>query len=226
MSRLLIIEDEPAIRRGLADAFLREGYAVAAAADGTEGDRLLREQHFDAVLLDLMLPGLSGYEVCRRMRAAGDQTPVLMLTARGEEEDRVRGLDLGADDYVTKPFSLRELSARVRALIRRAHAQPPVPENFTINGLSVDFKAYAASREGKPVGMTRREFQVLRALVAHPNEVLSRDSLLDMVLGEDVFVTNRTIDNHIVALRSKIESDPAQPRHILTVRGVGYKWIP
>jgi DNA-binding response OmpR family regulator len=226
MSRLLIIEDEPAIRRGLADAFLREGYVVAAAADGMEGDRLLREQHFDAVLLDLMLPGLSGYEVCRRMRATGDQTPVLMLTARGEEEDRVRGLDLGGDDYVTKPFSLRELSARVRALIRRAHAQPPVPENLTINGLSVDFKAYAASREGKPVGMTRREFQVLRALVAHPNEVLSRDSLLDMVLGEDVFVTNRTIDNHIVALRSKIEADPAQPRHILTVRGVGYKWIP
>jgi DNA-binding response OmpR family regulator len=150
MSRLLIIEDEPAIRRGLTDAFVREGYEVAAAADGTEGDRLLREQHFDAVLLDLMLPGLSGYEVCGRMRAAGDQTPVLMLTARGEEEDRVRGLDLGADDYVTKPFSLRELSARVRALIRRAHAQPPAPENLTINGLTVDFKAYAASREGKP----------------------------------------------------------------------------
>jgi DNA-binding response OmpR family regulator len=226
MSRLLIIEDEPAIRRGLTDAFVREGYEVAAAADGTEGDRLLREQHFDAVLLDLMLPGLSGYEVCGRMRAAGDQTPVLMLTARGEEEDRVRGLDLGADDYVTKPFSLRELSARVRALIRRAHAQPPAPENLTINGLTVDFKAYAASREGKPVEMTRREFQVLRALVAHPNAVLSRDSLLDLVLGEDVFVTNRTIDNHIVALRSKIETDPAQPRHILTVRGVGYKWTP
>lgn len=226
MSRILIVEDEPAILRGLADAFAREGYEVTKAADGTEGSRLLRDGRFDIVLLDLMLPGLSGYEVCRRMRASGDQTPVLMLTARGEEEDRVKGLDLGADDYVTKPFSLRELSARVRALLRRAQAQPLAPDSLTVNGLTVNFGAYEATRDGRPVEMTRREFQVLRALAAHPNRVLSRDDLLDMVLGEDVFVTNRTVDNHIVALRAIVETDPSAPRHIVTVRGVGYKLVP
>jgi DNA-binding response OmpR family regulator len=226
MSRILIVEDEPAILRGLSDAFAREGYEVVSASDGDSGDRLVREQRPDAVILDLMLPGLSGYEICRRMRAAGDQTPVLMLTARGEEGDRVVGLDLGADDYVTKPFSLRELLARVRALLRRAQAQRQAMATLRVDDVEVDFDAYAATRAGKPLEMTRREFQVLRALASRPNQVLSRDALLDMVLGEDVFVTNRTIDNHIVALRAKVEADASAPRHLLTVRGVGYKWVP
>ena len=226
MSRILIVEDEPAILRGLSDAFAREGYDVVTAPDGDTGDRLVRDERPDLVVLDLMLPGLSGYEICRRMRAAGNQTPVLMLTARGEESDRVLGLDIGADDYVTKPFSLRELLARVRAILRRSQAQPEMPPELTVGDVTIDFQANTATRAGKPLEMTRREFQFLRALVAHPNQVLSRDALLDLVLGEDVHVTNRTIDNHIVSLRSKLEADPSAPRHLVTVRGVGYKWTP
>ncbi len=225
MSLLLIVEDEPAILRGLADAFKREGYEVLIAADGDTGDRLVKENRPDLVILDLMLPGLSGYDICRRMRAAGNQTPVLMLTARGEEADRVIGLDMGADDYVTKPFSLRELLARVRALLRRAQAQP-APPGLRAGDVEIDFEGYTATKGGRPLEMTRREFQVLRALVARPNHVLSRDELLELVLGEDVYVTNRTIDNHIVSLRAKLETGPSSPRHLITVRGVGYKWVP
>jgi DNA-binding response OmpR family regulator len=172
-----------------------------------------------------MLPGLSGYEICRKLRASGDQTPVLMLTARGEEADRVVGLDMGADDYVTKPFSLRELLARVRALLRRAQAASAMPQRLQIGDLEIDFAAYSAVRNGCPMELTRREFQLLRALVSKPNEVLTRDQLLDAIVGEDVHVTNRVIDNHIVALRAKIEPDPAAPAHLITVRGVGYKWV-
>jgi DNA-binding response OmpR family regulator len=149
-----------------------------------------------------------------------------MLTARGEESDRVFGLDIGADDYVTKPFSLRELLARVRALVRRSEAQTQGPARIEIDNIAIDFVAYTAIKAGKPVDLTRREFQVLRALVARPNQALSRDALLDAVLGEEVYVSNRTIDNHIVALRAVLEPDPAEPRHLVTVRGVGYKWVP
>jgi len=226
MSVVLIVEDEPAILRGLADAFSREGYEVLTAEDGIAGDRLMSEHRADVVILDLMLPGMSGYEICRRTRAAGNQTPILMLTARGEEADRVLGLDMGADDYVTKPFSLRELLARVRALLRRAQSMPAVPARLTVGDVVIDFDGYAAMKAGKPIEMTRRELQVLRALVANPNRVMSRDSLLDLVLGEDVYVTNRTIDNHVVSLRAKLEADPSAPRHLWTVRGVGYKWVP
>jgi DNA-binding response OmpR family regulator len=172
-----------------------------------------------------MLPGMSGYEICRKLRAGGNQTPVLMLTARSEEADRVVGLDMGADDYVTKPFSLRELLARVRALLRRAHAASAMPSRLQIGDLEVDFGAYSAIRNGNAVELTRREFQLLRALVSKPNQVLTRDQLLEAVVGEDVHVTNRVIDNHIVALRAKIEPDPSAPLHLMTVRGVGYKWV-
>jgi two-component system, OmpR family, alkaline phosphatase synthesis response regulator PhoP len=226
MTKLLIVEDEPSILRGLADQFRREGYEVATEADGDAGYAAVGRVTPDLIVLDLMLPGMSGYEVCRRLRREGNQTPVLMLTARGEEADRVMGLDLGADDYVTKPFSLLELLARVRALLRRAQSAASSPERNTFGDVAVDFKAYSATRKGEPLELTRREFQLLRTLVSHPNEVLSRDALLDVVVGEDVYITNRVIDNHIAALRSKLENDPAEPQHLLTVRGVGYKWIP
>jgi len=224
MARLLIIEDEPAILRGLADEFRREGYDVRTASDGASGWAAIAESRPDLIVLDLMLPGMSGYEICRALRERGDQTPVLMLTARGEEADRVLGLDLGADDYVTKPFSLRELLARARALLRRAQAATLMPTRLLVNGIEIDFAGYTAFKGDAPVPMTRREFQLLHALVSRPNQALTRDELLEVVVGEDVYVTNRVIDNNMVSLRSKIEVDPSAPRHLIAIRGVGYKW--
>lgn len=224
MNRILIVEDEPAILRGLCDAFEREGYAVQRASDGETGAKLGLESEVDVIILDVMLPGMSGFEICRLLREHGRKIPILMLTARGEETDRVAGLDLGADDYVTKPFSLRELLARVRALLRRT-SEPPL-ECARFDDVELDFRAFTAIRSGSPVELTHREFSVLRALMERSNVAMTRDQILDAVVGEDVFVSSRTIDNHIVALRAKLEADPSEPKHLLTVRGVGYKWAP
>ena len=225
MSRILVIEDDPAILRGLADSLRRESYEVLTAADGESGCRMAMEKHPDLLILDLMLPKLSGYEVCRQMRAKGLATPILMLTARGEEGDRVLGLDLGADDYVTKPFSLRELLARVRALLRRAQPPRALIDELRVNDVAVDFRKYEATAAGGPLELTRREFQLLRALASRPGEVVGRSELLDQVWGLDEYPTTRTVDTHIAALRAKIERDPARPEHLLTMRGVGYKWV-
>lgn len=225
MSRILVIEDDPAILRGLADSLRRESYEVLSAADGEAGYALVLERHPDLVILDLMLPKFSGYEVCRRMRAQGFATPFLMLTARGEEGDRVLGLDLGADDYVTKPFSLRELLARVRALLRRAQPVRSLIDELRVNGVAVDFRKYEATAHGRPLDLTRREFQLLRVLASRPGEVITRSELLDQVWGLDDYPTTRTVDTHIAGLRAKIERDPANPEHLLTMRGVGYKWV-
>lgn len=227
MSRILIIEDDPAILRGLSLSLQREGYDVLTASDGEAGYLQLCEKHPDVVILDLMLPKLSGYEICRRARKSGMQVPILMLTARGEEGDRVLGLDLGADDYVTKPFSLRELLARVRALLRRAHPQRPLLDESTVDGLVIDFRSYeAVDPAGRSVEFTRREFQLLRVLASRPGEVITRPELLDQIWGVDQYPTTRTVDTHIAALRAKLEQDPANPRRLLTMRGVGYKWVP
>ena len=226
MSRILVVEDDPAILRGLNETLKRESYEVLTAADGEAGYRLVREKNPDLVILDLMLPKLSGYEICRKMRSDGVNTPILMLTARGDEGDRVLGLDLGADDYVSKPFSLRELMARVRALLRRARPAPALLNQLRVNDATIDFRSYEARKGGEPLEMTRREFQVLRVLASRPGEVISRSELLDQVWGLDAYPTTRTVDNHIASLRSKLEGDPAEPVHILTVRGVGYKWVP
>ena len=224
MSRILVVEDEPAILRGLADNLKREMYDVLTAADGEAACRLIREKNPDLVILDLMLPKLSGYEVCRQMRAEGIKTPVLMLTARGGETDRVVGLDIGADDYVTKPFSVRELLARVRALLRRMQPADTTIDEIAVGDLTIDFRRYEARKAGRPFEMTRREFQLLHALVSRQGEVVTRDQLLDRVWGLESYPTTRTIDNHVAGLRAKLERDPANPRHLLTVRGVGYKW--
>ena len=225
MSRILVIEDDAAILRGLADSLRRESYEVLTAADGETGCRMAMEKRPDLLILDLMLPKLSGYEVCRQMRAKGLATPILMLTARGDEGDRVLGLDLGADDYVTKPFSLRELLARVRALLRRAQPPRALIDELRVNDVAVDFRKYEATAAGGPLELTRREFQLLRALASRPGEVVSRSELLDQVWGVDEYPTTRTVDTHIAALRAKIERDPANPEHLLTMRGVGYKWV-
>jgi len=226
MSRILVVDDEPVILRGLADNLKRELHEVLTAADGEMAYRLIKEKKPDLVILDLMLPKLSGYEVCRQMRAEGMKTLVLMLTARGEETDRVVGLDLGADDYVTKPFSVRELLARVRALLRRTQPPKPVVDQLTVGNVTIDFRKYEARKAGKPFEMTRREFQLLQALASRPGEVVTRDELLDQVWGLDAYPTTRTIDNHIAGLRAKLERNPAAPKHLLTLRGVGYKWSP
>jgi DNA-binding response OmpR family regulator len=226
VTRILVVEDDPAILRGLAETLRRESYDVLTAADGETGYRLVHEKHPDLLILDLMLPKLSGYEICRKMRSEGLRTPILILTARGDEGDRVLGLDLGADDYVSKPFSLRELLARVRALLRRAQAAGALLNELRVNDVFVDFRSYEARKGGVPLEMTRREFQVLRALASHPGEVISRSELLDQVWGLEVYPTTRTVDNHIASLRAKLERNAAEPVHILTVRGVGYKWAP
>ena len=224
MTRVLVIEDEPAILRGLADNLKFESYEVLTAGDGESGYELLRTGRPDLVILDLMLPKMSGYDVCRKARATGIRTPIMMLTARGEEMDRVAGLDLGADDYLSKPFLLPELLARVRALLRRSQAAAGGPDSLLFDDVSIDFAKYEARRAGTLLDMTRKEFQVIRYLAAHSGKVVSREELLENVWGMEKYPTTRTVDNHILSLRTKLERDPGQPRRLLTVHGVGYKW--
>ena len=226
MNVILVIEDDPAILRGLADNLRFESYEVLTASDGETGYRLLLERKPDLVVLDLMLPRMSGYELCRKVRAEGVATPILMLTARGEEADRVLGLDLGADDYVTKPFSVRELLARIRALLRRGKPAKTLPDELRFDEVVIDFRRYEASNQGRPLEMTRKEFQILRLLGARAGEVVTRDELLNDVWGYENYPTTRTVDNHIAGLRAKIERDPSQPQRLRTVHGVGYKFIP
>lgn len=226
MPRILVVEDDPAILRGLVDNLEGEGHSVCSAEDGETALRTIRKESPDLVILDLMLPKLSGYEVCRTLREEGNETPVMMLTARGEEGDRVLGLDLGADDYVTKPFSLRELLARVRALLRRTSSSATLPDSLEFEGVEVDFRRYEATRDGQPLHLTRKEFGLLRLVASRAGEVVSRETLLDEVWGYERYPTTRTVDNHVASLRSKLEDDPSSPRHLLTIFGVGYKWVP
>jgi DNA-binding response OmpR family regulator len=226
MSRILVIEDDQSILRGLADSLTRESHSVLTAADGEAGYAMIGQKHPELVILDLMLPKMSGYELCRRVRAEGVTIPILMLTARGEEGDRVLGLDLGADDYVTKPFSLREVLARVRALLRRAQPPRPLIDELRVNDVFIDFKKYLATDGGRPLELTRREFQLLRVLASRPGEVITRAEILDQVWGLDDYPTTRTVDTHIASLRAKLEREPANPERLLSMRGVGYKWVP
>jgi len=225
MSTVLVVEDDPAIMLGLVDNLEAESYEVLTAADGQAAYRSIVEDEPDLVILDLMLPKQSGYEVCRKARAEGIKTPILMLTARGEEGDRVLGLDLGADDYVTKPFSMPELLARVRALLRRAYPSSDLPAELRLGDVVVDFERYVASKGGQALELTPKEFGVLRFLAARAGAVVRRDELLDEVWGYNADVTTRTVDTHIATLRAKIESTASEPRHLITVHGVGYKLV-
>jgi DNA-binding response OmpR family regulator len=225
MSVILVVEDDPAILRGLADNLKFESYDVLTAADGDAGYRLAREKKPDLIVLDLMLPRMSGYEVCRKLRGEGIATPILMLTARGEEADRVLGLDLGADDYVSKPFSIRELLARIRAILRRAQPPRALPDELHFGDVAVDFRSWEATRAGRPMEMTRKEFSVLRYLASRASEVVTRDELLNEVWGYENYPTTRTVDNHIAGLRNKLEPDPSEPQYLKTVHGVGYKFV-
>jgi DNA-binding response OmpR family regulator len=225
MSRVLVVEDDPAIMLGLVDNLEAESYEVLTAADGLAAYRSIVEEQPDLVILDLMLPKQSGYEVCRKARAEGITTPILMLTARGEEGDRVLGLDLGADDYVTKPFSMPELLARVRALLRRAYPSSDLPAELRMDDVVVDFERYVASKRGRALELTPKEFGVLRFLAARAGAVVRRNELLDEVWGYSADVTTRTVDTHVASLRAKIEDKPSEPRHLITVHGVGYKLV-
>jgi DNA-binding response OmpR family regulator len=227
MKTILVVEDDLAILRGLKDNLEFESYEVLTAGDGESGYQLVKEKKPDLVILDIMLPRMSGHELCRKVRGEGIVTPILMLTARSEEKDRVTGLDLGADDYVTKPFSVPELLARVRALIRRVQQSKSgdLPGELRFDDVVIDFRCFEARRAGQFLEMSRKEFGVLRLLAARDGEVVRRDELLDEVWGYDQFPTTRTVDNHIALLRGKLERDPANPRRILTVYGVGYRLV-
>ena len=225
MTKVLIVEDDPAILRGLADNLRFEKYDVLTATDGEAGYKLQHAQNPDLIVLDLMLPRMTGLELCRKLRTEGRQVPILMLTARGEEADRVVGLDLGADDYVTKPFSVMELLARIRALLRRANSSKSLRNDLNFGDVEIDFLRYVARRRGKPVDMTRKEFAILRLLGSRTGEVVTRDELLNEVWGMESYPVTRTVDNHIAGLRAKLEADPAKPVFIRTVHGVGYQFV-
>jgi DNA-binding response OmpR family regulator len=225
MSRILVVEDDPAILRGLADNLAFESYDVLTASDGETAKALIRSEHPDLIVLDLMLPRVSGYEVCRQARAEGVTTPIIVLTARAEEADRILGLDLGADDYVTKPFSIGELLARIRAMLRRTQQSDAAPDVLRFDDVEVDFRRYEARRAGQIVEMTRKEFGILRFLATRPGIVVTRDELLNEVWGYEAVPTTRTVDNHIASLRAKLERTPGEPQHLLTIHGVGYKWV-
>jgi DNA-binding response OmpR family regulator len=225
MPRILIVEDEPNMVAGLRDNFEFEGYEVITAPDGVAGlERALSESP-DLVILDVMMPRMSGLDVCKQLKSRRPSTPIIMLTARGQEVDKVVGLELGADDYVTKPFSIRELLARVKAVLRRSGNPPRQGEKFAFGEVEVNVRSCQVSRKGKALDFSSKEFELLKYFLIHPGETLSRDRLLEEVWGYDHFPTTRTVDAHIVRLRQKVEPKPEEPRFILTVHGTGYKFV-
>ena len=222
MSRILIVEDEPGIALGLEDDLRMEGYEVEVVADGVTASRRAKEAAFDLILLDIMLPGKDGFEVCRELRRFGLRTPILMLTAKALEAEKVLGLELGADDYVTKPFGTRELRARIKALLRRA-SEPEV-ERYRFGDVEVDFHRGELLRNGAPVELAPIEFRLLALFIHLRGRVLSRERLLEGAWGPDTYASDRIVDNHIANLRKKIEPDPAQPRYLRNLRGLGYRF--
>jgi len=223
LQRILIIEDEPDMALGLRDNFEFEGYAVSVARDGEEGLNQALVEKPDLIILDVMMPRMSGLDVCRQLRGRSVAAPIIMLTARGQEMDKVIGLETGADDYVTKPFSLQELLARVRAHLRRQARRST--ETYRFGDIELDFRRYQASRDGHPLDLSPREYEILKYLVEHRGETVTREQLLDEVWGYDNYPLTRTIDNHIAKLRHKIEPAPTEPRYIITVHRIGYRFL-
>jgi DNA-binding response OmpR family regulator len=225
MKRILIVEDDAAILRGLTDNLKAEHFEVVSAADGQEGYETAKKRKCDLIILDVMLPTVSGFEICKQLRMDGVQTPILMLTGKGEEVDKVLGLELGADDYVTKPFSIKELIARVRSILRRQSEIRTEIAETTFGDVYVDFKKQEATRGKKQLDMSAKEFQLLKDFVEREGEVISRSQLLDDVWGYDAMPTTRTVDNYVLSLRKQIEVDPSKPKHLLTVHTAGYKFV-
>jgi two-component system alkaline phosphatase synthesis response regulator PhoP len=223
--RILVVEDEPQMLLGLRDNLELEGYEVATAADGDEGLAKAIAEAPDLVILDVTLPRRNGFDVCRELRALESPAAIVMLTARSQETDKVRGLEIGADDYVTKPFSITELLARVRAVLRRSTGRPPALDTCRIGDVDINFRTHQAVRAGRRLDFTAREFDLLRYLVAHTGQVVTRDQILNEVWGYEESPTTRTIDNFVAKLRQKLETSPREPEHILTVHGSGYKFV-
>lgn len=224
MRSILVIEDDPSIQRGLRDALAGEHFESTLCADGPDGLRTARRRTFDLIILDVMLPGMTGFEICRTLRAEKNATPILMLTGKGEESDKVLGLELGADDYLTKPFSVRELLARVKALLRRGRPEGGEIREASFGDVHLDFLRQEAHKGKIAVRLTAKEFQLLKFFVQHEAEVVTRAMLLDEVWGYESTPTTRTVDTFILNLRKKLETDPANPKHLLTVHTVGYKF--
>jgi DNA-binding response OmpR family regulator len=226
MKRILIIEDDPAILKGLVATLNDEHYDVLTAMDGEKGYQMILKENVDLIILDLMLPTKDGQDICRDARQKGIGTPILMLTSEKEVTDKVIGLEIGADDYVTKPFSLQELLARIKALLRRHGTSSREPGEYSFGAIHVDFKKQEAERNGKPLRLSSKEFDILKFLTQHAGEVVTRDMLLSDVWGYESFPTTRTVDNYILSLRKKIEEEPSKPKHLLTVHTSGYKFVP
>jgi DNA-binding response OmpR family regulator len=222
MPKLLVVEDDPVIAMALEDDLTGEGYTVTVLGDGLVAARTAIDQRFDGILLDVMLPGRDGFDVCRDIRRAGVRTPVIMLTARSQEAEKVLGFDVGADDYVTKPYSARELRARIAAVLRRVSEAPP--DSYRFSDVEIAFDRREVRRNGQAVSLTPLEFKLLSVLVRHRGRALSRQQLIDEAWGRDTFVTDRVVDNQVANLRKKIEPDPAQPTYVLNLRGFGYRF--
>jgi len=223
MMRILVVEDESGIAFGLKADLETEGYAVTVATTGDDALRLAQPDAFDLILLDIMLPGKDGFEVCRALRRGGHETPIILLTAKAQEAEKVMGLELGADDYVTKPFSPRELRARIKAALRRRAPRQEF-EIFSFDDVEVDFARCEVRRHGVALDLSALEFKLLSVFIRSRGRVLSRDQLLDAAWGADVSLNDRVVDNHIVSLRRKLEADPSRPKHILNIRGMGYRF--
>ena len=224
-AKILVVEDEPAMVAGLRDNFEFEGYEVITARDGIEGLERALDESPDLVVLDVMMPRMSGLEVCKQLRAKRASLPIIMLTARGQEVDKVVGLELGADDYVTKPFSIRELLARVKSVLRRTAVLPKDKEQHSFADVEVDLRRCRVLRSGKALDISSKEFDLLKYFICHSGETLSRDRLLEDVWGYENYPTTRTVDTHMVRLRQKLEPDPDQPQYFLTVHGTGYRFV-
>ena len=226
--RILLVEDEPDIVRGLTDVLEFEGFEVVAAPDGRSGVREMSERGADLVILDLMLPDINGYQVCEQIRTSNQLVPIIILTARGQELDKIRGLEAGADDYVTKPFSVGELLARIKAILRRLQRAQPAsqPDVLTIGSCQIDFKKHTLTKNRKTQTLTFYEVELLKMMYEREGQPVSRDEILDKIWGIEAYPSNRTVDNFVVKLRKKLEDNQHHPRHILTVYGFGYKLVP
>ena len=226
MHKILLIDDQEELLRALEINLKKEGYQVLKATSGDQGIKLAIQESPDLILLDIMMPGISGLDVCRELRRKGIEIPIIMLTAKGDEVDRVVGLEIGADDYITKPFGLHELLARIRARLRRAASRPGTPTGkYKFGQVEIDFDNFRATNRNKLLDVTPKEIEVLRLLIRNRGEVVSRERLLNEVWGYDAYPTTRTVDNHILKLRKKLEDDPANPKYIISVYGGGYMFV-
>lgn len=224
MNTILIIEDDISILRGLKDNLEYEGYSVITETNGEKGLNLSLKIKTDMILLDIMLPGMNGYEICRKIKKEKPELPVIMITARGSEMDKVSGLDIGADDYVTKPFSVPELMARIRAVFRRTSQTHAIPDQFTFGNVKLDFKKYQAFRDNREITLSGKEFAILEYFIKHEGEVVHRHDLLNEVWDYKAMPVTRTVDNFVLNLRKKLEENPSKPKHIVSIKGIGYRF--